>query len=91
MICFPGTLFSTILRQNPIVKWNVPLNDSSRWYSVFYYSGPTSDRKVDPLLNALLPWHIVLYHFWPEGDRKVGPNRPKVKYPIGARHRKLRR
>ena len=66
MICLPGILFSTILRQNPIVKWNVPLNDSSPWYNVFYYSGPTSDRKVDLSLSALLPWHIVLYHFCAE-------------------------
>ena len=74
MICLPGTLFYTILCQNPIVKWNVPLNDLSPWYIVSYYSGPKSDRKVDPLLNAFLPWHIVLYLFGPGGGRKVGPS-----------------
>ena len=66
MICLPGTLFYTILRQKPIVKWNVSLNDSSPWYDVLYDSGPTSDRKVDPPLSALLPCHIVLYHFCAE-------------------------
>ena len=66
MICLPGTLFYIILCQNLVVKWNVPLNDSSPWYNVLYYSGPTSDRKVDPPLSALLPWHIVLYHFCAE-------------------------
>ena len=72
MICLPGTLFYIILCQNPIVKWNVPLNELSPWYIVSYYSGPTSDRKVDPLLNAFLPWHIVLYLFGPGCVRKVG-------------------
>ena len=79
MIRLPGTLFYTILCQNPIVKWNAPLNDSSPWYIVFHYSGAKSDRKVDPLLNALLPWHIVLYLFGPGGDRKVDPS------PIGQK------
>ena len=66
MICLPGTLFYTILRQKPIVKWNVSLNDSSPWYNVLYDFGPTSDRKVDPPLSVLLPCHIVLYHFCAE-------------------------
>ena len=66
MIRLPGILFSTILHQNPIVKWNVPLNDLSPWYNVLYYTGPTSDRKVNPPLSALLPWHIVSYHFCSE-------------------------
>ena len=81
MICLPGTLFYIILCQNPIVKWNVPLNDFSPWYIVLYYPGPKSDRKVDTLLNAFLPWHIVLYLFGPGVDHKVGPspNRPKIK------------
>ena len=73
MICLPGILFSTILRRTPIVKWNAPLNDSSPWYNVFYYYGPTSDRRVDPLLNALLLWHIVLYHFCAEVASYSGP------------------
>ena len=79
MICLPGTLFYIILRQNPIVKWNVPLDDLSPWYIVLYDSGPKSDRKVDPLLNALLPWHIVLYLFGPGGDHKVSTS------PIGQK------
>ena len=81
MICLPGTLFYIILCQNPIVKWNVPLNDFSPWYIVLYYPGPKSDRKVDTLLNAFLPWHIVLYLFGPGVDHKVGPSpkRPKIK------------
>lgn len=58
MICLPGTLFYMILCQNPIVKWNVPLNDLFPWYIVSYYSGPKSDQEVDPLLKAFLPWHI---------------------------------
>ena len=67
MICLPGTLFYIILCQNPIVKWNVPLNDLSPWYIVSYYSGPKSDRKVDPLLNAFLPWHNCFVPFWARG------------------------
>ena len=48
MICLPGTLFYIILCQNPIIKWNVPLNDLSPWYIALHYSSPKSDRKVDP-------------------------------------------
>ena len=79
MICLPGTLFYIILCQNPIVKWNVPLNDLSPWYIVLYYFGPKSDRKVDTPAERIPSLAHCLYLFGPGGGRKVGPS------PIGQK------
>ena len=99
MICLPGTLFCTILYQNLVVKWNVPLNDLSPWYIVLYYSSPKSDRKVDTPAERIPSLAHCLYLFGPGAvvkwvlpqsvknkvsDRRVAPEIEVIYRPVEA-------